>query len=246
MTEKQNQNPVISFKNVSLSFGKKVILENLCFDVYPKEIVTIIGPSGSGKSTILKLITGLLKPDSGEITVNAERFGMAFQSSALFNSMTVWENIALALKETTKMSLKEIKCRVAESLDIVGLSESAEMYPEELSGGMQKRVGIARALALHPDILLYDEPSTGLDPGTAYKLEEDMLRLRDEIGLTSVVVTHDINTVEHVSDRVLILGNYKIVWEGAIDEFITSNDPCPTSFRERKDLKECLEATGNE
>jgi phospholipid/cholesterol/gamma-HCH transport system ATP-binding protein len=241
MTNNNQQKPVITFKNVCLAFGDKVILKDLSFEVYPKEIVSIIGPSGAGKSTILKLITGLLEPDSGEVTVTVTRFGMAFQNAALFNSMTVWENIALALKETTHMSSKEIKTRVTESLDIVGLAESATMYPEELSGGMQKRVGIARALALHPDILLYDEPSTGLDPATAFKLEDDMLRLREKIGLTSVVVTHDINTVQHVSDRVLILGENKIIWEGAIDEFMTSNGACPRSFRERKALEECLE-----
>lgn len=242
MTNNKAKNPVITFKNVSLAFGHKVILKDLCFEVYPKEIVSIIGPSGAGKSTILKLITGLLEPDSGEVTVNAKRFGMAFQNAALFNSMTVWGNIALALKETTNMSLKQIKKRVAECLEIVNLAEAGNMYPEELSGGMQKRVGIARALALHPDILLYDEPSTGLDPGTAFKLEEDMLKLRDEVGLTSVVVTHDINTVEHVSDRVLILGQNKIIWKGTIEEFMTSNELYPFSFRERKAMKECGDA----
>jgi phospholipid/cholesterol/gamma-HCH transport system ATP-binding protein len=239
MTNNEAKNPVITFKNVSLSFGDKLVLKDLSFDVYPKEIVSIIGPSGAGKSTILKLITGLLKPDSGEIKVSVKRFGMAFQNAALFNSMSVWENIALALKETTHMSTKEIKKRVAECLETVGLADSAEMFPEELSGGMQKRVGIARALALQPDILLYDEPSTGLDPVTAFKLEEDMLALRDKIGLASVVVTHDIHTVEHLSDRVLILGDNKIIWEGEIDRFMTSDEPFPCSFRERKPLQGC-------
>lgn len=228
--------PVISFEKVNLSFGKKQVLNNLSFDINKREIVTIAGPSGSGKSTILKLISGLLIPDSGNITINAKSFGMAFQYGALFNSMTVKDNVALALRETTKLSKKEIEKRVNESLKTVGLLHTVNMYPGELSGGMQKRVSIARALALHPEIVLYDEPSTGLDPATASKLEEDMLRFRDQIGFTSVVVTHDVETIKHVSDRVLILDKGHIVWEGTNEEFMTDNSPYPCSFRERKEM----------
>lgn len=230
--------PVISFKNVYLSFDNKQVLIDLSFDIYEKEIVTIAGPSGSGKSTILKLITGLLKADSGEITINAERFGMAFQHGALFNSLKVKENISLPLKETTHLSRREINKRVCESLETVGLLHTKNMYPAELSGGMQKRISIARALAMHPEVLLYDEPSTGLDPATAAKLEDDMLILRDKIGLTSVVVTHDVETIKHVSDRILILDNGHIVWQGTNEEFMNDNSPYPVSFRERKDIEE--------
>lgn len=232
-----NKNAVVIFKDVCLSFGKKQVLDNLSFKIYPREIVTVAGPSGSGKSTILKLIAGLLTPDSGEITVNAERFGMAFQYAALFNSMTVRENISLALYETTKLSKLEIDERVQESLKIVSMEGTEKMYPAELSGGMQKRVSIARALALKPDILLYDEPSTGLDPATSSKLENDMVKLKEQIHVTSVVVTHDIYTIQKVSERVLILDKGKIAWSGTIKEFMEDNSPYPSSFRERKPLE---------
>jgi len=239
MPENQQHEPIISFKNVNLAFNGKEILKNLSFDIYPKEIVTIAGPSGSGKSTILKIIAGLLTPDSGEVIVKAEKFGMAFQYAALFNSMTVWENIALAIQKTTDISAEEIDKRVKETLKTVGLEYAEEMLPSELSGGMKKRVSIARALAIKPEILLYDEPSTGLDPATAEKLEEDIVRLRDEISVTSVVVTHDINTIKNVSDRLLILDKGYIVWQGTKDEFIADNSQYPCSFRERKTLEEC-------
>jgi len=230
-------NAIVIFRDVCLSFGKKKILEGLSFEIYPREIVTIAGPSGSGKSTILKLITGLLTPDSGEITVNAGRFGMAFQHAALFNSMNVRENISLALIETLKLSKKEIDNRVKESLDIVGLNGTEKMYPAELSGGMQKRVSIARALALKPDILLYDEPSTGLDPAASSKLESDMVKLKDKINVTSIVVTHDIYTIKRVSEKVFILDKGKIAWSGTIKDFLEDNSPYPYSFRERKPLE---------
>jgi len=239
MTNNHIHKPIISFNNVNLSFKGREILKNLSFNIYPGEIVSVLGPSGTGKSTILRLISGLVKPDSGEITVNAKRFGMAFQHGALFNSMTIQENIALALEETTQMNYEEINERVNEALEIVGLPNTADMYPKELSGGMQKRISIARALALHPEILLYDEPSTGLDPATAAKLEEDMLALRDKIGLTSIVVTHDVDTVKHISDRVLILDKGNIVWKGTCIEFMEADSPYPCSFRERKTLEEC-------
>lgn len=243
MSEKQE--PIVSLKNISLSYNHKNILKGLSFDIYPHEIVSIAGPSGSGKSTILKLITGLIVPDSGEITVKAKRFGMAFQYPALFNSMTIWENVALALQETTALSNEEINKRVEKALSIVNLENTENMYPEELSGGMQKRVSVARALALEPDILLYDEPSTGLDPATAAKLEHDMVRLRDEIGVTSIVVTHDVDTIISVSDRVLILDQGCIVWNGTKDQFINEPSPYPCSFRERKSLEACKEKYKN-
>lgn len=239
MENSEEKKLIIKFKNVCLSYGTKAVLDDLSFEVYQKEIVSIAGPSGTGKSTILKLISGLIEPDSGEITINATRFGMAFQYAALFNSMTVWENIALALQETTKLSGEEIDKRVRDSLNIVNLEDSSSMNPEELSGGMQKRISIARALALHPEVLLYDEPSTGLDPSTASKLEYDIVRLRNEIGVTSIAVSHDIDTIKNISDRVFILDKGHIVWQGIKNEFLTDNSPYPCSFRERKTLKEC-------
>ena len=132
MPENNYKEPIIKFSNVNLSYGSKNILVNLSFEIYKREIVSIAGPSGSGKSTILKLICGLIKPDSGEITVNADRFGMAFQYPALFNSMTIWENVALALQETTNLSNSEINNSVMSALEVVGLGNTEEMYPEEL------------------------------------------------------------------------------------------------------------------
>ena len=239
MTDKEEKEPIVSVKNVCLTFGKKEILKDLSFDVYPKEIVSIAGPSGSGKSTILKLISRLIYPDSGTIEVKVKRLGMAFQYPALFNSMTIWENVALALQETTNLKHSEIDIRVKEVLKKVGLENTETMYPEELSGGMQKRVSIARALALKPEVILYDEPSTGLDPATASKLESDMIKLRDEICVTSIIVTHDVNTIEHVSDRILILDNGHIVWEGNNHKFMTDKSPYPCSFRERMPIEAC-------
>lgn len=232
--------PIVSFKNVCISFKKVPVLKDLSFDIYPGEIVTIAGPSGSGKSTILKLLGKLIYMDSGEIIINAKRLGMAFQKSALFNSMTIWKNVALALEETTDLNKKEINKRVCNALEMVSLSHTENMYPDELSGGMQKRISIARALVLHPEIILYDEPSTGLDPGTASKLESDMIKLRDKTGVTSIVVTHDVETIKKVSDRVLILYDGKIKWEGTKDEFLTTDSPYPRSFRERCSIEDLL------
>ena len=239
MNNKKDNSPIVCFKDVCLTYGSKTVLNNLTFNIYPKEIVSIAGPSGSGKSTILKLMAGLIKPDSGEITIHATRFGMAFQYAALFNSMTVWANIALALQETTHLTTQEIDNRVKESLKTVALEGTDELYPEELSGGMQKRVSIARALALKPEIILYDEPSTGLDPVTAANLEADIVRLRQEIGVTSIAVSHDIDTIKRISDRVFILDKGYVVWNGTIDQFLIDMSPYPCSFRERKSLKDC-------
>lgn len=236
---------IVNFKNVYLSFSNKPVLKDVSFTIYKKDIFTIAGPSGIGKSTILKLITGLLTPDKGEITVNTDTFGMAFQQGALFNSMSVWENIALALKETTSLSQREIDKRVKEALETVNLANAEDLYPDELSGGMQKRVGIARALALKPSLLLYDEPSTGLDPSTAAKLEDDMIKLRNEINVTSIVVTHDVNTIKKVSDRIIILDKCTIAWQGTKQEFMTDNSAYPLSFRERVSLNNNGENNGH-
>lgn len=237
MNNNAQKKKVISFKNVELSFGEKKVLKDITFDVYENEILTIAGPSGCGKSTILKLIIGLLDPDEGKIKVDAKNIGMAFQYPTLFNSMSVFDNIALALRETTKLSEKDIKNIVENSLKIVGLEGTEKFYPDELSGGMQKRAGIARTIALKPDVILYDEPSSGLDPQTASKLEKDMVRFRDEMNVTSVVVSHDMGTIQNVSDRILILDKGIIVWQGYLRDFLTDESKYPKLFRERLALK---------
>ncbi len=234
-----SKNPIVILKDVCLEYGNKKILDNLSFDIYPQEIVSILGESGSGKSTILKLISNLIYPTKGDIIVKANRLGMSFQYPALFNSMTVWENVALALFETTDYDHEQIDAIVKESLKMVNMDCVIDLYPEELSGGMQKRVSIARTLALKPDVLLYDEPSTGLDPATAARLETDMMNLRDDIGVTSIVVTHVIETVLKVSDRILILDKGYIVWEGTKEDFLSASSPYPCSFRERQTLEYC-------
>lgn len=241
MENVEAKEPIVSFKDVCLSFNGVTVLKDLSFDIYKGEIVTIAGPSGSGKSTILRLLGRIIKADSGDIKVNATKLGMAFQRSALFNSMTVRKNLSLALEETTNLSRRKIDTRIKEALETVSLSHTENMYPDELSGGMQKRISIARALVLHPEIIMYDEPSTGLDPGMASKLEDDMLKLRDKIGVTSVVVTHDLETIKKVSDRVLILYDGNIKWEGTKDEFLTDESPYPKSFRERNSIEDMLE-----
>lgn len=240
MNDFNKNEPIVSFRNVTVSFKHVKVLNELSFDIYPGEIVTIAGPSGSGKSTILKLLSKIIHMDSGEIEIKASRMGMAFQKSALFNSMTIWKNVALALEETTNLSKKEINKRVKNSLEMVSLSHTEKMFPDELSGGMQKRISIARALAVQPEIILYDEPSTGLDPGIASKLEDDMIKLRDKTGATSIVVTHDLDTIKKVSDRVLILYDGKIRWEGVINDFLIDESPYPRSFRERCTIEDLL------
>jgi len=243
MNDFEKNKPIVSFKNVSMSFKHVQVLKDLSFDIYPGEIVTIAGPSGSGKSTILKLLGKILHRDSGEMIVNAKKIGMAFQRSALFNSMTIWKNVALALEETTNLNKKEIDKKVMAALDMVSLAHTEKMFPDELSGGMQKRISIARALVLSPEIILYDEPSTGLDPGIASKLEDDMVKLRDKTGVTSIVVTHDVETIKKVSDRILILYDGKIRWEGTKHDFLIDKSPYPRSFRERSSIEDLLPPT---
>ncbi len=240
MNNFDNKEPILIFKNVSIAFKDVKVLKEICFEIYPGEIVTIAGPSGSGKSTILKILGKIICRDSGDIMLKAKKIGMAFQRSALFNSMTIWKNVALALEETTNLNKKEINERVQQALAMVSLIHTENMYPEELSGGMQKRISIARALVLNPELMLYDEPSTGLDPGIASKLEDDMVKLRDKTGFTSIVVTHDIETIKKVSDRILILYQGNIKWSGTKQDFLSDDSPYPRSFRERRSIEDLL------
>ena len=170
---------MISLKDIHLSFGERTILDGVNLKVFPGEIATVLGPSGAGKSTIIKIIAGLLEPDSGEVLVKSKKIGFAFQYSALFSSYTVQENLELVLEQTTNLSSREIRLKSEEALELVGLLHVRDHFPSQISGGMQKRVGIARALAIEPDIMLYDEPSAGLDPIVAHKLEEDLKRINE-------------------------------------------------------------------
>ena len=212
----------IKVKNLVKAFDKKTIIDNISFDVNDGEILSIIGFSGSGKSTVLKLISGLIEKDSGDIITSGGDIAMVFQYSALFDSMNVFDNISFALQERKELRNKYTKAElekiVAEKLELVGLSGIEEKFPSELSGGMQKRVSFACAIVTEPKIILYDEPTAGLDPISSTLIEDYIVRLKNETNAASIVVTHQMSTIRRTSDRVLMLYNGKAVFEGTPSE----------------------------
>ena len=231
-------NIIIEFKNVYKSFNGILVHNGINLSILEGEIISLLGGSGSGKSVLLKELIGLMKPDKGDILVLdnnvtqmneealialREHIGMLFQGAALFDSLTVFENIAYPLREHLKLTEKEIQERVAEKLQVVGLSGIEEKMPAELSGGMKKRVGLARAIATEPEIILYDEPTTGLDPMTAQRINDLIIELQRKLGITTIVVTHDLHCVKTVSDRIAMLHEGKIVAIGTWEELVTSN-----------------------
>jgi phospholipid/cholesterol/gamma-HCH transport system ATP-binding protein len=233
--------PAIELKNITKAFGSHSILENISLTVVPNEILAIIGPSGCGKSTLLRVISGLEQPDSGEVTLHDENITLVFQYSALFDSMTVFENVAFSLMEKPDLarsrrsrrksySLDEMHTRVQETLRLVGLNNVEELYPNELSGGMQKRVSLARAIVSDPKIILYDEPTAGLDPIASTVIENYIQTLREQLRITSVVVTHNLSTIREVADRVCLLFDSKIQWEGPTEEFFKTDNPYARQF----------------
>lgn len=238
--------PVIELKDVSLTFDQPV-LENVTLEARAGETLMIAGESGSGKSTILKLILRLLLPDDGDIIVLGEhvadltfpealdlrrRIGMVFQNAALFDSLSVFDNIAYPLRENTDYDDREIERIVRERLDFVDLDADQVMLqvPSQLSGGMRKRVGIARAIATDPTIILYDEPTSGLDPLTVGRINALIRKLQRELNVTSVLVTHDIRAGFRVATRVNLLRDGKIVFEGSPEEMVAANDSYIKSF----------------
>lgn len=225
---------LIEVKNISKNFDDNVILDNINFSVDAGEILAIVGFSGSGKSTILKIISGLEKVDSGKVILGDKEIGMAFQYSALFDSMSVYENVAFALKERTKFKKlyteSQIKKIVQKKLETVGLSGIEDKFPSELSGGMQKRVGFARAIVTNPRIILYDEPTAGLDPVSSTVIEEYIVKLKNDLHAASIVVTHQLSTITKTADRVIMLYEGKIVWKGTPVELLTSIDPYAYQF----------------
>ena len=212
----------IKVKNLVKSFDDKIVIDNISFDVEDGKILSIVGFSGSGKSTVLKLISGLLEKDSGEIITSGGDIAMVFQYSALFDSLNVFDNISFALQERKdlrgKYTQKELEKIVAEKLELVGLSGIENKFPAELSGGMQKRVSFARAIVTEPKIILYDEPTAGLDPISSTLIEDYIVRLKNETQAASIVVTHQMSTIRRTSDSVLMLYNGKVVFEGTPDE----------------------------
>ncbi len=224
----------IEVKNLTKSFKDKTVLDDVSFKVEDGEILAVVGLSGAGKSTVLKLICGLTKPDSGEIIVSEGDIAMVFQYSALFDSLNVYENIAFALKERKEFKKKytedEIKEIVAKNLKTVGLEGIENKMPHELSGGMQKRVSFARAIVTNPATILYDEPTAGLDPVSSTIIEDYIVRLRNELNATSIIVTHQLSTIKRCADKVIMLYNEKIVYCGTPQDMIEGGNEYTKQF----------------
>lgn len=223
----------IEVKNLKKSFDKNVVIDDLSFKVNNGEILAIVGFSGSGKSTVLKLISGLIKKDSGDIITTGD-IAMVFQYSALIDSLNVYDNIAFALHERKdlrkKYSEEKIKEIVKEKLGMVGLAGIESKYPSELSGGMQKRVSFARAIVTEPEIILYDEPTAGLDPMSSTLIEDYIVRLKEETNSASIVVTHQMSTITRTADKVLMLYGGKCVFYGTPYELCEQNNPYTKQF----------------
>ncbi|MBP5344473.1 MAG: ATP-binding cassette domain-containing protein [Alphaproteobacteria bacterium] len=209
----------ISMKDVHKSFGSHHVLNGVDLDVYKGESVVIIGGSGTGKSVSLKCLLGLLTPDSGTIKMNTKNIGMLFQGAALFDSLTVWENVAFALLQNRLINRTEAKKLAIEKLAQVGLGkEVADVYPADLSGGMKKRVGLARAIATNPDVIFFDEPTTGLDPIMSDVINNLIVDTVKKLGATALTITHDMASARKIADRIAMLYQGKIIWIGSVAE----------------------------
>ena len=243
--QQENKKLIISLRNVTKVFQGKVIVDDVSLDVYPGETFVIMGCSGSGKSTLLRLMTGAIRPEEGSVLIREKdiakmsveeldevrkSFGMLFQYSALLDSLTVEENIALPLKEHTKLADEIIKIIIKLKLSLVGLRGFEHYYPSQLSGGMRKRVGLARAIALDPDIVFYDEPTSGLDPVVGGVIDKFIKDLSAKLMITSVVVTHDMQSVFEIADRIAMIHKGKIIEVGTLREIRDSRNPFITQF----------------
>jgi phospholipid/cholesterol/gamma-HCH transport system ATP-binding protein len=239
--------PKIRLIDISKAFGGKPVLDHLNLEIAEGESVVLVGPSGTGKSVLLKHIIGLLRPDSGQVLIDGtdlwalsdkdlnafrRRFGMSFQEGALFDSMTVFDNIAFPLRRQTKKNAEEIRQRVEECLDLVRLSDIEGKKPAELSGGMRRRVGFARAIALEPEILLFDEPQTGLDPIMTDIVDGTIVEMRKRLKCTSVTITHNMESAEKIGDEIALIFEGKIVERKPPKEFLSSPNPLVRQFVE--------------
>ena len=236
---------MIEARDLKKSFGAQIVLNGVNLCISEGESVVIIGSSGSGKSILLKHLVGLMRPNSGQVIIDGEnivgmnerrlidvrhKFGMLFQGAALFDSMTVAENVGFALRREKKLTAAELDQRVSEALEMVELPGIEKKNPSELSGGMRKRVGLARAIVYRPEIVLYDEPTTGLDPVVSDSIDKLIVRVRDRLHVTSVVVTHDMRSARCVGQRILMLRDGVIYVEGTPDEIFNSKDPVVHNF----------------
>lgn len=238
---------MIQFQNITKVLGGKTVLDNISFEVGEGETFVIVGLSGAGKSVTLKHMIRLMQPDSGSVVIDGEAienlghsalqkvrsmFGVLFQSAALLQWMNVHDNVALPLREHTRMNEGEIGRLVAEKLRLLNLSDAADKFPADLSGGMRKRAGLARAIVMDPKIVLYDEPTSGLDPVTSRRIDDLIMDMRKELGITSVVVTHDLHSALSIGSRIMMLHGGKIVENATPEDFIRSEDETVRSFLE--------------
>ena len=249
----ENKNVMLKIRQLKIAFGDKTVLNDLDLDVYEGETLAIIGPSGTGKSTIIKVLTGLLAPTGGSVIIDGQetkdydegqwdglrsRMGVVFQYSALFDFLSVGENVAFGLRRHFKLSEEEIQARVATLLDLVGMPNTQGMLPAELSGGMKKRVALSRALAMEPRIMLYDEPTSGLDPVMTMTISRLIRKTQQQLGLTSILVTHDMASAYFAADRIAMLDKGKIVQIGTPDEIKQSKNPVVHAFVNGLERKE--------
>jgi phospholipid/cholesterol/gamma-HCH transport system ATP-binding protein len=225
---------VVEVKQLTHRFGQNEVLSDINLTVEKGQILAIMGSSGGGKTTLLRCISGLIEPTQGEVTVDGisvanspeearKRMGMVFQSAALFDYLNVEQNVLFGIRRSRKMPIKEKRELVHQMLELVGLAGNEKLMPSELSGGMKKRVGIARALALKPAVMLYDEPTTGLDPVTTYTIDQLIVRLQETVGVTSIVVSHDVSSVFRVASQVAFLDGGKMAFHGDPTAFESSN-----------------------
>ena len=247
---------MIEIRGLHKSFGAVKVLQGVDLQIPNGKTTVILGRSGVGKSVLLKHIIGLIKPDRGKIWIDGvditqlgdtdlnelrKKFGMLFQEAALFDSMNVGANVAFPLGEHTKLNEKDIKEIVAQRLEQVGLPGLEEKMPAQLSGGMKRRVGLARALALDPEIVLFDEPTTGLDPPMAEAIEDLIMETQQRLGETFVVITHDINVASHIAHKIAMLHEGRIIAEGSPRVFRRSSNPLVQAFMTRREEKEVKE-----
>ncbi|MEL6822567.1 MAG: ABC transporter ATP-binding protein [Calditrichota bacterium] len=244
----EEREPIIEVRDLVATYGERVVLDGVSLDIYPGETMVILGRSGCGKSTFLRHMIGLYKPAGGEILIKGrdigkvegddkiellKKIGMLFQSAALFNSMTVGENVALPIREHTDLEESIIQIMMRMKLESVGLSGFEDFRPSQLSGGMQKRAGLARAIAIDPDILFCDEPSAGLDPVVAAGIDNLVIRLKKAFNMTTVIVTHELASVFLIADRIAMMHEGKVLAVGTPDELRNSGNPIITQFFDR-------------